>query len=364
MAQEIGVWRIDGVEPTRLGEAQMDRESRLQAMLVQDISIANPDWLVIGQEVPTDYGGRIDILALDSSANLVVLELKRDETPRNIVAQVLDYGSWVSRLTPGRVRGIYQRHCEQQLAARASLPDAFSEKFRVAMPDEHAEHKLVIVAASLDPATERIIDYLSDYGIPINVLFFQMLTDGERQYLARTWVRDPDAEPSSTIRRGDGLWDGQYYMSFDEEGGHRRWEDAKRYGFISAGGGDRYTGMLRQLQEDDRVWVNLIGADGGYVGLARVVDEAVPAREFRVNDGKGQERALVDILKETGETPSMLIPEMEEYVVKVEWIKSVDQEESVWRQGFYYARHVVARPRATNWATTLKTLRGEWEIGD
>ncbi len=364
MAQEIGVWRIDGVAPARLGEVQMDKESHLQALLVQDISIANPDWMVIGKEVPTDYGGRIDILALDSSASLVALELKRDETPRNIVAQVLDYGAWVSRLTPGQVARIYQRHCEQQFAAQTSLADAFNEKFRVAMPDEHAEHKLVVVAASLDPATERIIAYLSDYGIPINVLFFQMLADGDRQYLARTWDRDPDEEPSVAIRSGDNLWNGQYYMSFDEEGGHRRWEDAKRYGFVSAGGGDRYTGVLRQLQEGDRVWVNLLGAGGGYVGLARVVDEAVPADEFRVNDVDGEERALVDVLSETGKPPTMFEPEMEEYVVKVEWIKSVDQEESVWKRGFYYARHVVARPRARNWATTLETLRAEWGVGD
>ena len=152
-------------------------------------------------------------------------------------------------------------------------------------------------------------------------------------------------------------------MAFDEEGGHRRWEDAKRYGFVSAGGGDRYTGMLRQLQKGDRVWVNLLGA--GYVGLARVVDEAVLACEFKVTDGEGEERALLDILEETGEAPSMFDPKMEEYVVKVEWIKSVDQEESVWKQGFYSVRgHVVARPRVGSWATTLETLMKEWGVGD
>ena len=40
----------------------------------------------------------IDLLAIDADGNLHVLELKRDKTPRDVVAQVLDYGSWVTTL--------------------------------------------------------------------------------------------------------------------------------------------------------------------------------------------------------------------------------------------------------------------------
>jgi len=42
-------------------------------------------------------------LALDQDANLIVMELKRDKTPRDIIAQVLDYGSWVRELKADRL---------------------------------------------------------------------------------------------------------------------------------------------------------------------------------------------------------------------------------------------------------------------
>jgi RecB family endonuclease NucS len=45
----------------------------------------------------TSYGKRIDILAIDAEGTLYVLELKRDQTPRGIVAQLLDYGSRAAR---------------------------------------------------------------------------------------------------------------------------------------------------------------------------------------------------------------------------------------------------------------------------
>ena len=343
----------------------MDKESRLQDLLVQDISIANPDWMVVGREVPTEHGGRIDILALDSSANLIVLELKRDETPREVVAQALDYGSWVQRLTLEQIRQIHQRHLG---APVPTLSDAFVENFDSELPEECTDHKLVIVAASLDAATERIVDYLSYHGIDINVLFFQMFEDDNRQYLARTWVRDPDEEPSGAIRRTVGLWQGQYYVLFEDDN-CRNWKHAKLYGFISAGGGDRYTRRLRELRANDRVWVHLLGTGrprrgGGYVGTGRVVAEAVPAYEFKV-EHDGEERLLMDIIGDSfDEAPDMFDPGFEEYIVKVEWIHCMEREDAVWERGFFSNRNVVARPRVESWNSTLKRLGERWGITD
>jgi len=57
-------------------------------------------------------GGIIDLLCIDESGNLIVVELKRDKTPREVTAQTLDYASWVDSLTseraqvPGRAKGL------------------------------------------------------------------------------------------------------------------------------------------------------------------------------------------------------------------------------------------------------------------
>jgi RecB family endonuclease NucS len=98
MPTEIKLWRIDGEHPVTISREKLDLESRIEEWLRQDIGLVSDNLLVIGQQVSTDYGGSIDLLAIDHVGNLVVLELKRDKTPRDIVAQVLDYASWVQGL--------------------------------------------------------------------------------------------------------------------------------------------------------------------------------------------------------------------------------------------------------------------------
>jgi RecB family endonuclease NucS len=46
--------------------------------------------MLIGRQENTGHGGRIDLVALAPDASLVLIELKRDKTPREVVAQALD----------------------------------------------------------------------------------------------------------------------------------------------------------------------------------------------------------------------------------------------------------------------------------
>src|SRR5512147_2781271 len=100
------MWRIDnGLEKVLF--SSMDAEKKLQSILEKDISIIDPGLMVIGKLVPTSHGKQIDLLAIDSEGHLAILELKRDKTPRDVVAQTLDYASWVQGLTYDDIIKIY-----------------------------------------------------------------------------------------------------------------------------------------------------------------------------------------------------------------------------------------------------------------
>ena len=190
MPQKISMWEIS--EQNTLNEissSEINLEERLEDWLESNISILGPDLLVIGRQVRTDFGGEIDLLCLDASGAVVVVELKKGQTPREVTAQALDYASWVKDLSYQRIEDLAQNYLE------GSLDEAFNTKFEVELPDTLNEsHRSLIVAEAMDASTERIVRYLSDLKVPINVATVQHFraSDG-REMLAQVFLIEPEA---------------------------------------------------------------------------------------------------------------------------------------------------------------------------
>ena len=73
----------------------------LQEAIKKTIDIVAPDCLVISEEFSDweDSRRRIDLLAIDKQANLVVIELKRDEVGAHMELQALRYAAMISTMS-------------------------------------------------------------------------------------------------------------------------------------------------------------------------------------------------------------------------------------------------------------------------
>ena len=190
MPEAVRVWEIlDGDDLKEIRRERLGLEERIENWLEKDISIISDELLVIGRQVETGFGGAIDILCLDSNGDVVILELKRDRTPREIVAQILDYASWVRDLSNEQITDIANGYLKEE----GPLEGAFRNRFDVELPEILNErHKMLIIASEIDSSSERIIEYLSDeYGVGINAATFQYFRDDEREFLARTFLAEP-----------------------------------------------------------------------------------------------------------------------------------------------------------------------------
>lgn len=203
MADEVRLWRIEKGDGLReMAQSHLDLEVRIEQWLRNDISILSPDLLVIGQQVQTASGGLIDLLCINQAGDLIVVELKRDKTPREVTAQVLDYGSWVVDLSHERVMAI----AEDYLHGR--FEEAFKTRFSNSdLPETlNDNHALMVVASQIDPSSERIIKYLSRvYGVNINAATFQYFRDADgSELLARVFLIEP-AEVDTNVQKGGSL---------------------------------------------------------------------------------------------------------------------------------------------------------------
>ena len=236
------VWSLDEKKP--LQTASLIDEKELELLLRDNIEILNKGWLVISNQVKTDAGKFIDILCIDHDGDMVVVELKKDLTPREVTAQVIDYAASVSKMTAEEIAQLYLSFTN----GKETLNDAFQKKFGTPLDEASVNQnvKMVIVAAKMDDGTERIIRFLREtYRVDINILFFHVFQCGSERLISRTWFEE-DIEESAPVKGSEkGPWNGEYYASFGE--GSRNWEDARKYGFISAGGGSWYSKTLSLL---------------------------------------------------------------------------------------------------------------------
>jgi RecB family endonuclease NucS len=172
MPVKFGLWRIDGSDATEVLPAALDSEKRLEDIVEKGPEILGlGDLMQIGRQVMTDFGKRIDLLAINAEGDLLVIELKRDRTPREVVAQALEYGFWIESLTYDEVAALYAHHHDGE-----DFDSAFTERFEIEMPEViNAAHELFVLAAGVDSSTEQIVDYLRGYGVPVNVLLFSYL---------------------------------------------------------------------------------------------------------------------------------------------------------------------------------------------
>ncbi len=354
MAIKQTIWSLD--EKRELSLSSLTSENELENLIAGNISLLNNDWMLVGRQVRTDYGGIIDLLCVDIGGNRILIELKKSMTPREVTAQALDYASWITEIDAEDLAKIYLKFSNGQ----ESLNDAFKKRFNTELEEDNegVSTQIVIVATTMDGSTERIISYLQGFDININVLFFSVFEHAGKRLLSRAWMHEP--EQGNIIKKSDTKnWNGEFYFNFGADES-RSWEDAIKYGFVSAGGGTWYTGTTKNLVKGNRIWVKL--PHQGYVGVGIVTEEAIPAKDAMINVG-GIQTPFFDL-------PLMAsyfknAPEEEaEWIVQVDWQKTVPQNEAISEYGFFGNQNIVCKPRTDKWDFTVDRLKSVWDIKD
>ena len=154
-------------------------------------------------------------------------------------------------------------------------------------------------------------------------------------------------------------WNGRdFYVSLGV-GTHRTWDDCRRYGFISAGQGSWYSNTLKALEPGHRVFVYI--PKTGYVGVGNVIAPAVPVREFVV-EVEGKRIPILDApLKAPHMDENADDPENCEYVVRVEWIKTLPEANPIREKGMFANQNSACRLTHT---FTRGTLLQRFDLTD
>jgi endonuclease len=130
----------EGLETVAV-DTSLSLERDLERSLLATLSQLEPNLHLyqtqdtIGHQLDTGTVGRLDILAVDQSENLVVIELKAGRADDRVCGQILRYMGWVKNTLAGNrhVRGIIVANdfTESLRFAAKAMPDVTLKKYEV-----------------------------------------------------------------------------------------------------------------------------------------------------------------------------------------------------------------------------------------
>lgn len=331
---------IQPLDETSFPQHGIKERGDLQRLLRANIGVVAPDVLVIAEEFAEweDAKRRIDLLGVDKTANLVVIELKRGDDGGHMELQAIRYAAMVSTMTFARAADVFQSFLDksgEKRDARSALLE-FLDWDEPREDDFAQDVRIVLVSADFSKELTTAVLWLNEHEMDIQCVRLKPYDSGQGVFIdAQKIIPLPEASDyqervrhkaveEREARKDTGYW---FMNTGDYEGpdGGRAWEDCRKYGFMRAGGGKRYIDAAKKLKVGDKVFAYLSGH--GYVGLGEVTAEAVPFKDFTPADENKPLPELPLVLQRQADR--LDDPERWDLCAAVKWIKAVGRDEGV-----------------------------------
>lgn len=152
--------------------------------------------LWIGRQINIQVGDTNkypDLIGVNSSGDIVICELKKGKTPRDVIAQILEYSSWASSLTYDNLNNITKNYyINDPILRDKDLVDIYKEVFYPESEEDldiifNKSQKLYIVAEEISKTVVEVINYLNkSYSIPIVGIEYSVYKTKGNEYIVST----------------------------------------------------------------------------------------------------------------------------------------------------------------------------------
>ena len=178
---------LKALERTDFARQGLRERTDLQPLIRDQIEVLDPDLLIISEEFGDweESKRRIDLLAVDREANLVVIELKRTESGGHMELQALRYAAMVSTMTFEKAVDYY-RDFLQKTGRDADPESNLLEFLEWDKPDEERfaqDVRMILASADFSKELTTAVMWLNQRDLDIRCIRLQPYSNGERVFL-------------------------------------------------------------------------------------------------------------------------------------------------------------------------------------
>lgn len=143
----------------------------MQEWIAKEPTVFGEELLIIQKEFSgfSDTKERLDLLALDKQGSLVIIEIKLDDTGRDVTWQALKYASYCSNMSEDNIKKIYQEYLDDLSGneyAEERLLDFFEDsEYEVLNINKGVTQRIILIAANFRKEVTSTVLWLLNYKI-------------------------------------------------------------------------------------------------------------------------------------------------------------------------------------------------------
>jgi hypothetical protein len=161
-------------EPTTFKEQKLKERQHLQEWIAKSPEVLGEPLLIIQKEFDgfDQTNERLDLLALDKTGRLVVIENKLDDSGKNVTWQAIKYASYCSSLSLEEIIEIYANYLMKSKEEAKEMLLSFFEREELDDVEINPENtqRMIFVAANFRKEVTSSVLWLRNFGIDINCI--------------------------------------------------------------------------------------------------------------------------------------------------------------------------------------------------
>jgi hypothetical protein len=213
--------RITKLHPKTFTELRLLERFDIQEWIAGSPEILGEDLLIIAKELELPSRIRIDLLAIDRNASLVVIELKRDESGSTVEWQAIKYASYCSNFLPEDIFSFYAQYLQTDKDEAQLKIEGFIDE---ELSNLNQRQRIILVAREFHSDVASAVLWLRDYEVDIKCIRLRPFVDTdnelfitpdiiiplpeakdyvEKKEMKRREEKQPTTKSSFSLKKGD-----------------------------------------------------------------------------------------------------------------------------------------------------------------
>jgi hypothetical protein len=164
--------------PARFSSLNLRERYDIEECIEKTPEMLGEDLLIISKELPLPSGRRLDLLAIDKDANLVIIEIKKDDSGTGVGWQAVTYASQCETFLPDEIFKYYAQYLKaDEDEAQLKIEEFINEE----IDKLNDKQRIILVSKEFHQDVISAVQWLRDYGVDIACMRLELYLDKDNQ---------------------------------------------------------------------------------------------------------------------------------------------------------------------------------------